>query len=211
MVLEIVKYGDPVLQTKGKRVERVDESIKRLAEDMTETMYAARGLGLAAQQVGVALQMTVVDVAQIQEDRPSTMTINGANVDLAAWMPLVLLNPRLELKLEKDVASEGCLSFPDLHGDVTRSSTIRVQADLLDGTPLDFEATGMLARAIQHEVDHLHGILFISRMSSAAKAGLSGRLKRLHKEGASNPSKGKPRAAKRPLVKPAAAVSEPTD
>ncbi len=210
MVLEIVKYGDPVLQTKGKRIEQVDDAIRQLAQDMTETMYAARGLGLAAQQIGVALQMTVVDVAQIQEDRPSTMIVNGEAVDLAEWMPLVLLNPKLEFKPEKDVASEGCLSFPDLHGDVPRSSTIKVHADLLDGSQLDFEATGMLARAIQHEVDHLHGILFISRMSSAAKAGLSGRLKRLHREGSANPFKGQPRPAK-PVAKRRAAAVEAED
>ena len=207
MVLEIVKYGDPVLQTKGRQVEQVDDSIRQLAQDMTETMYAARGLGLAAQQIGVALQMTVVDVAQIQEDRPSTMIVNGQQVDLGEWMPLVLLNPRLELRSEKDVASEGCLSFPDIHGDVPRSSAIRVHADLLDGSQLDFEATGMLARAIQHEVDHLHGILYISRMNSATKAGLSGRLKRLHREGAANPSKGKPRAARQQPAKSAASVA----
>ena len=208
MVLEIVKYGDPVLMTKGKRVEQVDDAIKQLAQDMTETMYAARGLGLAAQQIGVALQLTVVDVAPVQEDRPSTMKMDGEPVDLAEWMPMVLLNPKLELKPEKDVASEGCLSFPEIHGDVPRSTTIKVHADLLDGGKIDFEASGMLARAIQHEVDHLHGILFVSRMNSAAKAGLSGRLKRLHKEGASNPSMGKPRVAKRQPVKPAAVEHE---
>ena len=210
MVLEIVKYGDPVLQTKGRRVEQVDDSIRELARDMTETMYAARGLGLAAQQVGVALQMTVVDVAQVQEDRPSTMVINGEPVELEKWMPLVLLNPRLKLKPDKEVASEGCLSFPDLHGDVSRSAAITVHADLLDGGAIEFEATGMLARAVQHEVDHLHGILFTSRMNSAAKAGLSGRLKRLHKEGAANPSKGKPRPARRQPVRaePADATAE---
>ena len=211
MVLEIVKYGDPVLQTKGRRVEQVDDFIRQLAQNMTETMYAARGLGLAAQQIGVPLQMTVVDVAQVQEDRPSTMKVKGETVDLTAWMPLFLLNPKLELKPEKDVASEGCLSFPDIHGDVPRATTIKVQADLLDGSQLEFEATGMLARAIQHEVDHLHGILFTSRMNSAAKAGLSGRLKRLHREGAENPSKGRPRAAKRQPVKPAPAAVEQQD
>lgn len=211
MVLEIVKYGDPVLQTKGRRVEQVDDSIRQLAQDMTETMYAARGLGLAAQQIGVALQMTVVDVAPVQEDRPSTMVVNGETVELARWMPLVLLNPKLELKPEKDVASEGCLSFPDIHGDVPRATTIKVHADLLDGGRIEFDATGMLARAIQHEVDHLHGILFTSRMSSAARAGLSGRLKRLHKEGASDPSKGKPRVARRQPLKAVPADDEPVD
>ena len=211
MVLEIVKYGDPVLLTKGRRVEQVDDAIRQLARDMIETMYAARGLGLAAQQIGVALQMTVVDVAAVQEDRPSTMTIDGQAVDLAEWMPLVLLNPKLTLSPEKNVASEGCLSFADIHGDIPRSAEIKVQADLLDGGRIEFGASGMLARAIQHEVDHLHGLLFISRMNSATKAGLSGRLKRLHKEGAANPSKGQPRAAKIQSVKHAPEPVEEAD
>ena len=201
MVYEIVKYGDPVLQTKGKVIGEVSDSIRQLAADMIETMYAARGLGLAAQQIGVPLQITVVDVAPVQEDRPSTMTVEGKHVSLAEWMPLVLINPRLELGLEKDSASEGCLSFPDFHGDVPRSTHIKVKAQTLDGKAIEFEAGGMLARAIQHEVDHLQGVLFITRMNSATKASLSGRLKRLHREGAANPTKGKPRPAKIKAVK----------
>ena len=204
MVYEIVKYGDPVLQTKGKPIGEVSDAIKQLAADMIETMYAARGLGLAAQQIGLALQITVVDVAAVQEDRPSTMSVYGKPADLADWMPLVLINPRLERGLAKDVASEGCLSFPDFHGDVTRSSNIKVKALTVDGEEIEFEAGGMLARAIQHEVDHLQGVLFTSRMNSATKASLAGRLKRLHKEGAADPTKGKPRPAKLKPVKAAA-------
>ena len=181
MVFEIVKYGDPVLQTKGKAIGEVSEAIRQLAADMIETMYAARGLGLAAQQIGLALQITVVDVAPVQEDRPSTMKVDGQPVDLAEWMPMVLINPRLELGLAKDSASEGCLSFPDFHGDVVRASHIKVKALNLEGKEIEFEAGGMLARAIQHEVDHLQGVLFTTRMNSATKASLSGRLKRLHK------------------------------
>lgn len=196
MVFEIVKYGDPVLQTKGKAIGEVSDAIKQLAADMIETMYAANGIGLAAQQIGLPLQLAVVDVAPIQQDRPSTLLVEGKEADLAEWMPLVLINPRLELGLEKDTASEGCLSFPDFHGDVPRSSRIKVRAQTLDGGHVEFEAAGMLARAIQHEVDHLQGVLFVSRMNSATKASLSGRLKRLHREGASNPTKGKPRVAK---------------
>lgn len=210
MVYEIVKYGDPVLQTKGKAIGEVSDSVRQLAADMIETMYAARGLGLAAQQIGLPLQITVVDVAPVQEDRPSTMTVEGKEVDLAEWMPLVLINPKLELGLDKDTASEGCLSFPDFHGDVPRSSHIKVKAQTLGGKSIEFEAGGMLARAIQHEVDHLQGVLFITRMNSATKASLSGRLKRLHREGAANPTKGKPRQAKVKTVKagPAEAGAE---
>ena len=206
MVFEIVKYGDPVLQTKGKAIGEVSDSIRQLAADMIETMYAAHGLGLAAQQIGLALQIAVVDVVPVQQDRPSTMTVGGKEAKLEEWMPMVLINPRIELGLGKDTASEGCLSFPEFHGDVPRSSQIKVRAQMLDGRDVEFEAGGMLARAIQHEVDHLQGVLFTSRMNSATKASLSGRLKRLHKEGAANPTKGKPRPAK---PKPGKRVSPP--
>ncbi len=197
MVLEIVKYGDPVLRAKGRQIDQVTEEIHRFAADMTETMYAAHGLGLAAQQVGVALQMTVVDVMAVQEERPSTMSVAGQKVKLGDWMPLVLLNPRLELGADKATGSEGCLSFPEIHGDVPRSAQIKVSAKRLDGSEVEFEATGMLARAIQHEVDHLNGVLYIDRMNSATKVGLNGRLKRLQKEGAANPTHGKPRPVKK--------------
>ena len=209
MVLEIVKYGDPILRAKGKRIETINEEIHRFAADLTESMYAAHGLGLAAQQVGVALQITVVDVAQVQEERPSAMVIDGKEVALGDWMPLVLINPRLELGAAKTVGNEGCLSFPDIHGEVPRSARITVHATLLDGRELTFEATGMLARAVQHEVDHLHGVLYIDRMNSATKAGLGGRLKRLQKEGAADPTRGKPRPAKhQPPAAKAASASE---
>jgi peptide deformylase len=181
MEMEIVKYGDAVLRAKGKRIEQVDDVIRQLAEDMKETMYAARGLGLAAQQVGAALQLTVIDVAQAQE-RPSEMFIDGQRVDLAEHMPLVLLNPELELSQEKENGTEGCLSFPDMSADISRASKVKVSADLLDGGKIAFEATGLLARALQHETDHLHGVLFIDRMNSATKAGLAGKLKRLQRE-----------------------------
>ncbi len=209
MVLEIVKYGDPVLRAKGKPVGEITDDILKFAADMQETMYAANGLGLAAQQVGVALQMTVVDVVPVQEERPSTMTVAGKEVNLADWMPLVLLNPRLEIGGDKINGNEGCLSFPDIHGDVPRASHITVHARGLDGGELNFEATGMLARAIQHEVDHLNGILYIDRMNSAAKAGLGGRLKRLQREGAADPTRGTPRPAKKqPSTRPARATAK---
>ena len=183
MILEIVKYGDSILRAKGARVSEVTEEIRRLAADMLDTMHAANGVGLAAQQVGVALQLTVIDVAEI-EDRPSTMTIEGAEVRLEEWMPLILLNPVVELGKLRELGTEGCLSFPELSADVSRAVGVKVKATLLDGSDFGFEATGLLARALQHEVDHLQGVLFIDRMNSATKAGMSGRLKRLQKEAA---------------------------
>ena len=181
MILEIVKFGHPALRTKGARVDEVDAKIRRLAVDMLETMVAANGVGLAAQQVGVPVQLTVIDVAGI-EDRPSTIRIGGRSVSIDAHMPLVLLNPELALSKEKESGNEGCLSFPEMNAEIVRSASVRAKAQQLDGTTIEFEATGLLARALQHEVDHLHGILFIDRMTSAAKASLAGKLKRLQKE-----------------------------
>jgi peptide deformylase len=181
MILEIVKYGNPVLREKGKEVKEVDDKIKQLAVDMLETMQAAHGVGLAAQQIGVPIQMTVIDVAGI-EDRPSAMWIEDQEVPLEEHMPLFLLNPVLKLSEEKETGNEGCLSFPDITAEITRSSGVRCTAQLLDGKTIEFEAAGLLARALQHETDHLHGVLFIDRMNTATKAGLAGRLKRLQKE-----------------------------
>jgi len=180
VIREIVKYGDPVLRAKGARIKAINAEIRELAEDMLETMRAARGVGLAAQQVGVPVQMAVIDVAGI-EDRPSTMRVDGKEVPLTEWMPLVLINPELALSREKETGNEGCLSFPEMSADIVRAMTVRARAGLIDGRHLEFEATGLLARALQHEVDHLHGILFIDRMTSAAKASLAGKLKRLQR------------------------------
>ncbi len=180
-ILEIVKYGNPVLRTKGARVAAITDEIKTLAADMVETMHAANGVGLAAQQVGQAIQLAVVDVAGV-DDRPSALRVNGAEVNIDEWMPLTLINPELDLSKDKVPGDEGCLSFPEISGGVLRSVKINVKAQLLDGREVQFEAEGFLARAIQHEVDHLNGILFIDRMNSATKASLSGRLKRLQKQ-----------------------------
>ena len=181
MILEIVKYGDPVLRAKGTPVAEITEEIKRLAQDMLETMRAARGIGLAAQQIGRPILLTVIDVAGI-EDRPSAMFIKGEPVPVEDHMPMVLLNPELKLSADLEVASEGCLSFPDTTAEIARASGVRCKARLLDGQEIEFDAAGLLARALQHETDHLHGVLFIDRMNSAAKAGIAGKLKRLQKE-----------------------------
>ena len=181
MKLPILKYGDARLRVKGKRIEEIDETIRELASDMLETMRAANGVGLAAQQVGEALQLTVIDVSQAAE-RPSTMALNGKEVVPNEHMPLVLLNPEIEIGPEKEIAAEGCLSFPEISGDIERSTWARVRGQTLSGDSIEIEATGLLARALQHEVDHLNGILFIDRMSSVAKAALGSRLKRLRKE-----------------------------
>jgi peptide deformylase len=181
MRLPILQYGNPILRAKGKRIEKPDDHIRELAANMIETMHAANGVGLAAQQVGEAVQLTVLDVSQV-EDRPSTMKFNGRTVDPKMAMPLVLINPELTLGNETSTGAEGCLSFPDITGEIERSESVRVRAETLEGEAIEIEATGLLARALQHEVDHLNGILFIDRMSSAAKASLASRLKRMQKE-----------------------------
>jgi peptide deformylase len=181
MIRDIVKYGDPVLRTKGKRLEAVDDEIRALAADMLETMYEANGVGLAAQQVGRALQLTVIDVSDA-ESRPSRMWLAGEEVDPKEHMPLILINPELQLGEEVEIGTEGCLSFPEITAEIPRALKVKVNAQDLNGNRVEFEAAGLLGRAVQHENDHLNGILFIDRMSSAAKAALAGKLKRLAAE-----------------------------
>jgi peptide deformylase len=181
MRLSILQYADPILRAKGKRVEKIDHRIRELAQNMIETMHDANGVGLAAPQIGESLQLTVLDVSQV-EDRPSTMKVNGNDLDPHSAMPLVLINPQIDLGGETEMGTEGCLSFPEITGEIERAKSITVRAQNLDGEPIELETTGFLARAIQHEVDHLNGILFIDRMSSATKTSLSSKLKRLQKE-----------------------------
>ena len=181
MILPILQYGDPILRAKGKRIDEIDDRIRELAANMIETMHAAHGVGLAAQQIGEALQLTVLDVSPV-EDRPSTLKLDGKDADPKSAMPLVLINPEIELRGETEVGLEGCLSFPEITADIERAQSVIVRAKTLEGGTIQIEAGRFLARAIQHEHDHLDGILFIDRMRSAAKAALSSRLKRLQKE-----------------------------
>jgi peptide deformylase len=181
MILPILQYGDPILRSKGRRIEEIDDRIRELATNMLETMHAAHGVGLAAQQIGEALQLTVLDISAV-EDRPSTLKLDGNEADPKTAMPLVLINPESELHGETEVGLEGCLSFPEITGDIERTQSVIVRAQTLEGGSVHIEASGFLARAIQHECDHLNGILFIDRMRSAAKVALMSRLRRLQKE-----------------------------
>lgn len=181
MRLTIRQYGDPVLRAKGRRIEKIDERIRALAADMLETMHDASGVGLAAQQIGEALQLTVVDVGQV-EDRPSSLSIDGRETEVKEAMPLVLINPEITLGREIVSGVEGCLSFPEISAEIDRSEEAVVRAQTLEGSTVELKATGLLARALQHEIDHLNGILFIDRMNSALKVSLSSKLKRLQKE-----------------------------
>ncbi len=178
MFLTIVKYGTPVLRQKGARIETVTPAIKKLMGDMLETMYAHKGIGLAAQQVGVALQLTVIDVRGVT-DRPSSLDLRGVPVEVAEFMPLVLMNPVIK-PLGKPVAGpEGCLSFPEVFAEIARADPVDVEALDKEGQPLHFRCGGLLARAVQHETDHLQGILFIDRMDKKTKEELRPELEKL--------------------------------
>jgi peptide deformylase len=180
VILEIVKCGHPVLREKGKPIEHVTAEIRQLAADMIETMYAANGVGLAAQQIGRAILLTVIDVS-VSED-PGEFLLDGQPQPIAPRMPLVLINPRLTNLRGEQLSSEGCLSVPDITADIKRAAHVTVHAQNLDGAPLTFDATGLLARAAQHEIDHLNGILFIDRMGAATRASYAGKIKKLQKE-----------------------------
>jgi peptide deformylase len=149
-LLDIHVLGSPILRKVTAPVKKVDDALRRLIDDMFETMYAARGIGLAAPQVGRTERLTVVDV-----DRER---------------PLVLINPEILIAdggLAK--AEEGCLSIPEVYGEIERSAHVIVRALDRDGAPFEVEATELLARCLQHEIDHLHGKLFIDYLSTLKK------------------------------------------
>ncbi len=161
-IREILVYPDPRLREVARVVERVDDEIRTLIEDMAETMYAAPGVGLAATQIGVPLRVFVIDVAS--DDEPSNL--------------LVFVNPEI---LERDGTQsyrEGCLSFPGVSEEIKRAARVRVRALDRDGKPFELEATGLLSVAIQHENDHLDGELMIDRVSPLRRRLISRKLSR---------------------------------
>lgn len=178
MILDIVQYGHPVLRERCAPVDEVDDKLKTLVDDMLETMYDAQGVGLAAPQVGIAIRLAVVDVSHDPECI-SFLKVNGENVDLSAIMPLVFINPEMEFGKEQEKDTEGCLSISEIRADVRRPASIKAKLSQLDGSVLELETDGLLARAIQHETDHLNGVLFIDRVSPAAKVSVRRKLKRL--------------------------------
>ena len=146
--LEIVTVPDPILSSQARSVPRVSRRVRRLARDMLETMYAASGVGLAALQVGVRKRVIVVDV--------------GEN-------PITLVNPTITATEGEQVGLEGCLSVPDLVGEVCRAEWVVVNGLNLQGRPVTVEGKALLARALQHEIDHLDGMLFIARLTDPTR------------------------------------------
>jgi peptide deformylase len=181
MILPIVIYGDPVLRVDCPPVTDVTEETRTLAENMVETMYEADGVGLAAPQVGVALQLAVVDVSHAPELQ-SYFRVDGQESVLKEWMPLVFTNPDIEPGRARAESNEGCLSFPGLRYQIKRPAQITARLTLLDGRVITVETDGLLARALQHETDHLHGRLFIDRLSSVDKLTLKRRLREMYED-----------------------------
>lgn len=145
-VLPIRRFGDPVLRQKAKRISKVDKSIRRLVDDMIETMHDASGVGLAAPQVGVSLRLILIEASEGEIQ--------------------VLVNPEIVKSHGERVVDEGCLSLPGYVGEVARSTQVTVKAQNLDGKEIRIKASELLAQALEHEIDHINGVLFVDRLVS---------------------------------------------
>ena len=178
MKLEIRKYGDPVLREKAEPVEKVTERIRALSKNMIETMRDDGGVGLAAQQVGETVAVCVIEVpAEYDADD------KGVRFNPDVKMPLVLINPEIaEASKETEVRDEGCLSFPGIYAPIRRPVEIKLEFMDVDGQPQKLHLKHFVARVVQHEMDHLNGVLLVDRMPSLKKIALAGQLKRLRKE-----------------------------
>ena len=167
-VFPIRLYGDPVLRARARPVEEVDDDLRALADDMIETMQAAEGVGLAANQVGELKRILVVDFEPIVGEKRTEAFINPEIVESEGTMP----------------SEEGCLSIPDVREELERSERVSVDYLNQDGQPRRIEATGLLSAVLQHEIDHLDGILITDRISPTRRALLRGTLKGIAREAA---------------------------
>ena len=182
MTLSIRYYGDPILKEKGVKVDRFDEQLSKLAQEMLALMHLSDGIGLAAQQVGLALQFCVMEVPD-HPDYPMTCILDGKPLSSSLIMPMSLANPVVKsLPSDEYYYEEGCLSFPGINADVARPERVMVTYQDLQGVEHSLECDGLLARCIQHEVDHLNGVLFIDRMEKKTLAGIKNEVKALKKE-----------------------------
>jgi len=181
MTLRITQFGEPILLEKGKKITSFDADLTQLANDMLDAMDQAEGIGLAAQQIGQALQFCVVDVPDHPE-YPMGCVLDGKALAPALLMPLALANPVVTpIPSDEYYYEEGCLSFPEIRGEVARPDRISVKYQDLQGNSHALECDGLLARCIQHEVDHLNGILFIDRMEKKTYAEIKAEVKGLKK------------------------------
>ncbi len=159
--MEIATYPNPVLKTKAKPIKEINSEIRKIAEEMLDTMHDACGIGLAAPQVGLSIRLVVLDVTG---EKPGEM---------------VFINPYIAEEKGETLEEEGCLSFPDVTGKIIRSQYVKVIAYNLKGEKLEIEAEGLLGRAWQHEIDHLNGCLFIEKMTPASTIAIQPKLKEL--------------------------------
>jgi len=167
MILKIVKYPEPVLSQPGEPVTEFDGDLKRLVNDMFETMYASQGIGLAAPQVNVAKRVTVIDLSGRKDPAQK----------------LVLINPEVIFRDGKQYEEEGCLSFPDIREKVVRALKVSIRAQDENGKWFEMDGEELLARAFQHEIDHLDGMLFIFRMSGLKRDLALRKIRKLQREG----------------------------
>lgn len=182
MALRIVHYNEPVLHAKGEKVSQFNADLAKLAREMIDAMHDAAGIGLAAQQVGRSLQLCVVDLREADAD--FTWELDGARPPLDLFMPLVIANPVVKVVAGTPETSyeEGCLSFPKIRGDVIRPDAITVTFQDEKGIPHTLACNGLFSRCIQHEVDHLNGVLFIERMDKKVRATIADDVKALAKQ-----------------------------
>lgn len=167
-VLQVYEYPHPVLKKKAVKVEKVDDETRKFLDDMLETMYHALGVGLAAPQVGVSLRIVVIDISHDEEDRME---------------PLYLINPEIIWKSEeKNICEEGCLSVPDQKAEVERFAAVKIKYVDYHGQEKELLAEDFLAIAVQHELDHLDGILYIDRISRLKRQMLLKKLQKLREE-----------------------------
>jgi peptide deformylase len=174
LTFNVLTYGDARLRATSVPVEQVDDTIRALVRNMLETMYANHGLGLAAQQVGHNESICVIDIPKEAQEA------GGESLDVA--MPLVLINPEITEQTGHVTDKEGCLSFPEIFVSVKRAEEIVVAYRDLEDRPQELRARGLLARAVQHELDHLAGVLLVDRMGMVQKAAHAGKLKRLKEQ-----------------------------
>ncbi len=182
MTLRVTQYGEPVLRKKGKNITRFDARLVELANDMFKSMQVHDGIGLAAQQIGKPIRLCLVDMRVAQRQEVFNYLYDGKKPPLELLMPMALVNPEVDFLGKKETnREEGCLSFPEIYGEIVRPETIRVKFQDLQGVGHTLECDGLLARVIQHEVDHLNGILFIDRMDRKARKKIESPLKKLKK------------------------------
>jgi peptide deformylase len=182
-IMNVRTYGDPTLKKKSEPIKEINHEIVSLAESLINTMYADDGVGLAAPQVGVNLRMFALGVPSARRG-DGQLEVSPGEIELLPKMPLVFINPEIvEFGEVKEEREEGCLSVPDIYAPVIRPASVKFRAQILNGGMVEFQCGGLLARAIQHEYDHLDGKLFVDRLSSDVRAGIKHKLERLKKYG----------------------------